>query len=91
MADRRSARVFGAVLKRHRRAAGISQEKLAERAGLDRTSVGLLERGQRRPGLDTILDLGDGLGLAPGRLLDETCALLLEYSRVSPLPVGSST
>ena len=77
------------MLKRHRQAAGISQEKLAERAGLDRTSVGLLERGQRRPGLDTILGLGDGLGLAPGRLLDETCALLLEHRGVSPLPVGS--
>jgi len=40
---------FAALLKRHRRAAGLSQEALAARAGYSAVYVGMVERGQRRP------------------------------------------
>ena len=40
---------FGKVLRRHRLAAGLSQEALAERAGLSPRGVSDLERGARRP------------------------------------------
>ncbi|MCP4203117.1 MAG: helix-turn-helix transcriptional regulator [bacterium] len=76
MADRQSALAFATVLRRHREAAGISQEGLAERTGLDRTTISMLERGKRRPGLETLLDLGAGLEIPPGVLLDETADLL---------------
>ena len=39
---------FGHLLRRHRVAAGLSQEALAERAGLSVDAIGLLERGERR-------------------------------------------
>ncbi|WP_027156697.1 helix-turn-helix domain-containing protein [Methylobacter luteus] len=39
--------VFGSNLKKHRIAAGISQEKLAEICGLHRTYIGAVERGER--------------------------------------------
>src|ERR687885_215106 len=43
------AQTFGALLRRHRLAAGLTQEQLAERAGLGARSVQDLERGVARP------------------------------------------
>ncbi|HEU5099238.1 MAG TPA: protein kinase [Roseiflexaceae bacterium] len=39
---------FGALLRRYREAAGLSQEQLAERAGLTVSAIGALERGERK-------------------------------------------
>ena len=39
---------FGELLKRYRTAAGLTQEELAERAGLSARGVQDLERGTRR-------------------------------------------
>lgn len=39
---------FGGLLRRHRRKAGLSQEELAERAGLSTDAIAALERGRRR-------------------------------------------
>ena len=39
---------FGAQLRRHREAAGLSQEELAERASVTAAAIGALERGDRR-------------------------------------------
>jgi predicted ATPase/transcriptional regulator with XRE-family HTH domain len=56
---------FAAVLRRYRLAAGLTQEALAERAGLSRGAVSTLERGERRaPRKDTVALLAEGLGLA---------------------------
>ncbi|MDQ2831377.1 MAG: helix-turn-helix domain-containing protein, partial [Chloroflexota bacterium] len=46
---------FGALLRRHRLAASLSQEALAERAGLSANAVAALERGRRSaPRPDTV-------------------------------------
>ncbi|HSZ13009.1 MAG TPA: helix-turn-helix transcriptional regulator [Solirubrobacteraceae bacterium] len=58
-------------LRRHRHNAGLSQERLAEICDLHRTEIGLLERGERSPRLDTLVVLARGLQLAsPCDLLD---------------------
>jgi transcriptional regulator with XRE-family HTH domain/tetratricopeptide (TPR) repeat protein len=55
---------FGQRLRRHRLSAGLSQEALAERAGLSARAISDLERGvHRAPYLDTITLLADALGL----------------------------
>ncbi len=57
---------FGAVLRRQRVAAGLTQEGLAERAGLSPRGVQDLERGvNRAPRRDTLELLADALGLDP--------------------------
>ncbi len=57
---------FGTLLRRYRLAAGLTQEELAERAGLSFVSVGALERGDRQaPRFSTVNLLADALGLAP--------------------------
>lgn len=59
-------RNFGALLRRYRRAAALSQEALAERAGLTAQAISALERGVRQvPYRDTVRMLGDALDLAP--------------------------
>ncbi|TDU86883.1 putative ATPase [Kribbella voronezhensis] len=60
---------FGDLLRRHRRDAGLSQEKLAELAGLSVDAIAALERGRRRaPRPHTLRLLGDALRLgAPDR------------------------
>ena len=56
---------FGGRLRRSREAAGLSQEELAERAGLTAQAVGALERGDRRhPYPETVRRLADALGLS---------------------------
>ena len=52
---------FGEVLQKCRRQKGLSQEKLAEISGLDRTFISLLERGLRQPSLSTLLRLAQAL------------------------------
>lgn len=63
------AKRFGANLARQRRAAGVSQEPLAELAALHRTAVGQIERGERIARADTMAKLCAALEIDPGLLL----------------------
>ena len=60
---------FGQRVRDYRTARGLSQEALAERAGLHRTYVGSVERGERNVSLDNIHALADALGVAARDLL----------------------
>ncbi|TCO51825.1 putative ATPase [Kribbella antiqua] len=56
---------FGGLLRRHRREAGLSQEALAELAGLSVDAIAALERGRRRaPRAHTLRLLADALRLS---------------------------
>ena len=60
------SRRFALVLRKHREGARLTQEQLADKAGLHRTYVSLIERGQRSPTLETLQSLSDALGLSVG-------------------------
>ncbi|HEY2768812.1 MAG TPA: helix-turn-helix transcriptional regulator [Solirubrobacteraceae bacterium] len=60
---------FGTNLRWARERAGLSQEALANEAGVDRAAVSVFERGRRNPNLRTILRLARALELSPGVLL----------------------
>ena len=64
-----SSVAFGRVVRDARRKLGISQEELAARCDLHRNAIGLIERGERSPSLDTILAIADGLGIGASRLV----------------------
>jgi predicted ATPase/transcriptional regulator with XRE-family HTH domain len=59
-----SSTTFGALLRQHRLTAGLTQEALAERAGISARGVQDLERGVRRaPRAETVRLLAEALGL----------------------------
>ncbi|TYB47950.1 helix-turn-helix domain-containing protein [Actinomadura chibensis] len=54
---------IGAAIRRARRARGLTQTALAERAGLTQPAVSLLESGARVPPLPALERVADVLGL----------------------------
>lgn len=60
---------FGERLRQLRKSASLSQEALADIAGLDRTYVSSCERGLRNVTLETINKLANALGVAPEALV----------------------
>jgi transcriptional regulator with XRE-family HTH domain len=62
---------FGRRVRALRTDRGISQEDLAHRAGVHRTYVSDLERGNRNVGLDNIHALAEALGVPAADLFDE--------------------
>jgi len=60
-----STTTFGALLRQHRLAAGLTQEQLAERAGMSVFGIQKLERGTTHPYRDTAARLTAALELAP--------------------------
>jgi XRE family transcriptional regulator, regulator of sulfur utilization len=66
----REDELFGAVVRRHRLERGLSQERLAEAAGLSQRYLSVLERGENSPTLNVIVRLAAALDLSPAELLD---------------------
>src|SRR3954471_6780186 len=65
--------VVGANLRAARKKLGRSQEQTALGAGLHRQEVGLIERGQRMPRIDTLLKLAGSLEVGLGEVLEGVC------------------
>src|SRR3954469_6791433 len=75
---------FGEVLRNHRRAAGLTQEELAERAGVSPRSISGLERGEgATPRRDTVAQLIRELDLT-GTELAELQALVARRRPMGP-------
>jgi transcriptional regulator with XRE-family HTH domain len=64
-------RVFASRLRQIRHVQGLSQEELADRAGLHRTYVGSVERGERNISIDNIECLAKALEIDIIELLTE--------------------
>jgi len=61
---------FGQNLVRARKRANLSQEELAYHSALHRTEIGLLERGERVPRIDTLVKLAGALAIRPEELIE---------------------
>jgi transcriptional regulator with XRE-family HTH domain len=78
---------FGTQLKSARKVAGMTQEKLAVVAGLDRTYISDLERDVQRPSFDTIIQLCKGLEILPSRFV---ARLEKELPQFDPMRSGKA-
>ncbi|HEY1297590.1 MAG TPA: tetratricopeptide repeat protein [Chloroflexota bacterium] len=80
--EERDWQTFGSLLRRYRLAAELTQEELADKAGLSARAIGDIERGVRRfPYKDTIHRLALALGLDP-----EQHSMLVALARRARLP-----
>ena len=62
---------FGARLRRLRKAQKLSQEKVALKAGLDRSYLGQIERGESNVSLINIERIAEALGVGAGELFSD--------------------
>lgn len=61
---------FGLIIQRERKKLKISQEELAFRAGLHRTYIGMIERGEKNITLINIHKLANALQIPVSKLFD---------------------
>ncbi len=72
-----NAEIFGRVVQEYREKRGLSQEVVSGLAGIGRTHLSAIERGVRRPTLDTLFKIAEAMDLKPSELLrrvEEVCA-----------------
>ena len=62
--------VFAGNVRRLRKERGLSQEDLAEAAGVHRTYIGMIERGEKNVTIYNIERIASALKVRPGSLLD---------------------
>jgi XRE family transcriptional regulator, regulator of sulfur utilization len=59
------ASTFGSVVKGIRLEANLSQEQLANVAGIDRRTIGRIESGQHQPTLSVLFSIAQAVSVAP--------------------------
>ena len=66
---------LGRVVANRRKRLGMSQEELAEDAGVDRAFISVIERGKRNPSFGVIANIASGIKMRFARLVQncETC------------------
>lgn len=81
------ARPLGAQLRRLRLERQLSQERLAELAGLHYKYIGRVELGKADPGADVLVRLARGLAVPVGDLFDTITPSNTSPYRLSPIDV----
>lgn len=61
--------VVGKVIQKYREERGISQEVLSGLADIGRTHLSAIERGVRKPTLETFYRIGEALHIRPSTIL----------------------
>jgi transcriptional regulator with XRE-family HTH domain len=69
MNDKKVRQKFGKRLREIRKTKGFSQESLGDEAGLHRTYIGSIERGEQNISLENIHKLAKALRIRPDELL----------------------
>lgn len=70
MARTSAQQKLGKKIRQLRTEAGLSQEKLGEMTGLDRTYISGIERGVRNPSIKNIEKLGKALKVKASELIE---------------------
>ena len=59
----RYRKIIGEAVRYHRKAARLTQEKLAEKADLHPVYVGEIERGEETPSIDVLIRIAKAVGI----------------------------
>ena len=76
-------------MRRYRKAARLSQEDVAHRAGLDRTYLSDIERGVANPSVNVLLGVATVCGVHPALLLLDEREAALVAEVLGPAGVGA--
>jgi transcriptional regulator with XRE-family HTH domain len=79
-------RDFGRRLRRARKQATLTQDRLAQRVGLTRTSITNIEQGTQHVGLHLLYQLAKAVGLAPVELLPDESTVADDGDLSAQLP-----
>ncbi len=60
---------LGKVIRAKRELRGLTQVELAEKSGLDRNYIGMVERGERNPSYLSLQKIAQGLGLSVDEMI----------------------
>ncbi|KXU34975.1 transcriptional regulator [Ventosimonas gracilis] len=70
--EAKPAQAFGDAVRSARLARGIAQEELAALAGIERSHMGKMERGEHLPTLALILKVANALKMSAAELITDT-------------------
>ena len=76
---------FGIRMRALRQGAGLSQMELGNRANLDHTYIGGIERGERNLSIEAIEKVADGLGIDIIRLFQHSSQRSVESQQIAEL------
>lgn len=62
---------LGKRIVKARTSKGMSQEKLATESGIDRSHMGFIEQGRRKPTLSTLFKISKALGISLEKLFKD--------------------
>ena len=79
--DLAAQRLFAANMKRLRKERGLTQEKLAELAGLHINYVSSCERGERNISIRNIAKIALAFGVSMSVMVEEGCPLAMEATQ----------
>jgi transcriptional regulator with XRE-family HTH domain len=79
-------KLFGANVRRIRIAADLSQAAVADRMGIDRAFISMIERGGQNATLFTILEVAEALRVHPSALLAEADQSIDSDDSTKPRP-----
>ncbi|AMR78839.1 helix-turn-helix domain-containing protein [Cupriavidus nantongensis] len=74
--DAELAQAFGAAVRALRSEQGVAQEALAHQAGIERSHMGKIERGEHMPTLAIIFKIARALGFSVAHLMSAVEELL---------------
>ncbi|MBA3885982.1 MAG: helix-turn-helix transcriptional regulator [Acidobacteria bacterium] len=91
MSVRKVLKAFGFTVRRLRKARGLSPEELGFAAGLDRSYVGGIERGERNVSLVNLERLAKALSLSLTEMFREHEHGPIAITEDSPFPISYAT
>jgi transcriptional regulator with XRE-family HTH domain len=89
--DSAESQTFGALLRQHRLAAGLTQAVLAERSGIADRTIQDLERGAARPRRATVSRLAEALSLLPAARTELEAVSSAPRQRARPARAAGAT
>lgn len=60
---------LGQIIREKREALGMTQIEVAEKAGVDRNYIGMVERGERNPSYLSLIKIAAGLNMSVDQLI----------------------